>query len=90
MGAVVYVGQETKAMLNSLRTPSKARRLESYMNRETLRLFVFLFIMCIVVALKRGEWLEMHKDQLYTSHALGRGILSIVMVMERNIIIMVY
>ncbi|WOK95873.1 phospholipid-transporting ATPase 1 [Canna indica] len=66
IGVVVYAGQETKAMLNSTVSPSKRSRLESYMNRETLWLSVFLFVMCAVVATGMGLWLERHKQQLVT------------------------
>ncbi|KAK6943357.1 hypothetical protein RJ641_024459 [Dillenia turbinata] len=64
IGVVVYAGQETKAMLNSAASPSKRSRLESYMNRETLWLSVFLFVMCAVVALGMGLWLQRHHDEL--------------------------
>ncbi|KAK7847293.1 phospholipid-transporting atpase 1 [Quercus suber] len=66
IGVVVYAGQETKAMLNSAASPSKRSRLEGYMNRETLWLSIFLFIMCLVVAFGMGLWLLRHKDQLDT------------------------
>lgn len=66
IGVVVYAGQETKAMLNSAASPSKRSRLEAYMNRETLWLSVFLFIMCLVVAIGMCLWLVRHKDQLET------------------------
>ena len=66
IGVVVYAGQETKAMLNSAASPSKRSKLEIYMNRETLWLSVFLFIMCLVVALGMGLWLERHKNHLDT------------------------
>ncbi|KAK7340060.1 hypothetical protein VNO77_20752 [Canavalia gladiata] len=66
IGVVVYAGQETKAMLNSAVSPSKRSKLESYMNRETLWLSIFLFIMCLVVALGMGLWLVRHKNQLNT------------------------
>uniref|UniRef100_A0A5B6Z9V8 Phospholipid-transporting ATPase n=1 Tax=Davidia involucrata TaxID=16924 RepID=A0A5B6Z9V8_DAVIN len=66
VGVVVYAGQETKAMLNSAMSPSKRSRLESYMNRETLWLSIFLLSMCLVVALGMGLWLRRHKDQLDT------------------------
>ncbi|WCJ27854.1 Phospholipid-transporting ATPase 1 [Euphorbia peplus] len=66
IGVVVYAGQETKAMLNSAASPSKRSRLESYMNRETLWLSIFLFIMCLVVAIGMGLWLTRYKDQLDT------------------------
>ncbi|KAI4353561.1 hypothetical protein L6164_002500 [Bauhinia variegata] len=66
IGVVVYAGQETKAMMNSATSPSKRSRLESYMNRETLWLSIFLFIMCSVVAIGMGLWLVRHKNQLDT------------------------
>ncbi|RDX68847.1 Phospholipid-transporting ATPase 1, partial [Mucuna pruriens] len=66
IGVVVYAGQQTKAMLNSAASPSKRSKLESYMNRETFWLSVFLFIMCSVVALGMGLWLVRHKEQLDT------------------------
>ncbi|KAF5471430.1 hypothetical protein F2P56_008222 [Juglans regia] len=66
IGVVVYAGQETKAMLNSAASPSKRSKLESYMNRETLWLSIFLFVMCLVVALGMGLWLLRHKEELDT------------------------
>ncbi|XP_021767131.1 phospholipid-transporting ATPase 1-like isoform X1 [Chenopodium quinoa] len=66
IGVVVYTGQETKAMLNSAASPAKRSKLESHMNRETLWLSFFLLIMCSVVALGMGLWLERHKEQLDT------------------------
>ncbi|CAN6588041.1 unnamed protein product [Malus baccata var. baccata] len=66
IGVVVYAGQETKAMLNSAASPSKRSKLESYMNRETLWLSVFLFVMCAVVATGMGLWLMRHKGQIDT------------------------
>ncbi|XP_039071017.1 phospholipid-transporting ATPase 1-like isoform X2 [Hibiscus syriacus] len=66
IGVVVYAGQETKAMLNSAISPSKRSKLESYMNRETLWLSVFLLVMCSVVAVGMGLWLHRHKDELDT------------------------
>ncbi|KAL5540860.1 hypothetical protein UlMin_043642 [Ulmus minor] len=64
IGVVVYAGQETKAMLNSAASPSKRSKLESYMNRETLWLSIFLLVMCLVVAVGMGLWLMRHKDRL--------------------------
>lgn len=66
IGVVVYAGQETKAMMNSAVSPSKRSKLESYMNRETLWLSIFLLIMCSVVALGMGLWLARHHEQLDT------------------------
>ncbi|XP_014516837.1 phospholipid-transporting ATPase 1 [Vigna radiata var. radiata] len=66
IGVVVYAGQQTKAMLNSAASPSKRSKLESYMNRETLWLSVFLFIMCAVVSLGMGLWLVRHEHELDT------------------------
>ncbi|XP_071910255.1 phospholipid-transporting ATPase 1-like isoform X1 [Coffea arabica] len=66
IGVVVYAGQETKAMLNSASSPSKRSRLETYMNRETFWLSVFLLTMCLVVGIGMGLWLKRHKNQLDT------------------------
>ena len=66
IGVVVYTGQETKAMLNSAASPAKRSKLEGHMNRETLWLSIFLFIMCSVVAVGMGLWLVRHKEQLDT------------------------
>lgn len=66
IGVVVYAGQETKAMLNSAASPSKRSRLETYMNRETLWLSVFLGTMCLVVAVGAGLWLKRRENQLDT------------------------
>lgn len=64
IGVVVYAGQETKAMMNSAASPSKRSKLENYMNRETLWLSIFLFVMCLVVAVGMGLWLLRHKEKL--------------------------
>ncbi|CAA3011842.1 phospholipid-transporting ATPase 1-like, partial [Olea europaea subsp. europaea] len=66
IGVVVYAGKDTKAMLNSAMSPAKRSRLETYMNRETFWLSVFLLIMCLVVAIGMGLWLNTHKNQLDT------------------------
>ncbi|KAM7263698.1 hypothetical protein ACFE04_001381 [Oxalis oulophora] len=66
IGVVVYAGQETKAMMNSAQSSSKRSRLETYMNRETLWLSIFLFVMCSVVASGMGIWLHHNKGQLDT------------------------
>ncbi|KAJ8753931.1 hypothetical protein K2173_000185 [Erythroxylum novogranatense] len=66
IGVVVYAGQETKAMKNSAASPAKRSKLESYMNRETLWLSIFLFVMCLVVALGMGLWLVHYDKQLDT------------------------
>ncbi|XP_060203208.1 phospholipid-transporting ATPase 1-like isoform X2 [Lycium barbarum] len=66
VGVAVYAGQETKAMLNSTASPSKRSRLETYMNRETLWLSIFLFVMCLAVAIGMGLWLKRHEEQLDT------------------------
>ncbi|KAL4381930.1 hypothetical protein AHAS_Ahas04G0182700 [Arachis hypogaea] len=66
IGVVVYAGQDTKAMMNSTPSPSKRSKLESYMNRETLWLSIFLFIMCLVVAIGMCLWLVRHNSQLDT------------------------
>ncbi|KAH6832403.1 aminophospholipid ATPase 1 [Perilla frutescens var. hirtella] len=66
IGVVVYAGQDTKAMQNSAMSPSKRSRLETYMNRETFWLSVFLLIMCLVVGSGMGLWLKRHESQLDT------------------------
>ena len=66
IGVVVYAGQETKAMLNSAISPSKRSRLEQAMNSETIWLFVFLFILCLVVAIGMCLWLMSHQDAIDT------------------------
>lgn len=66
VGVVVYAGQDTKAMLNSAMSPSKRSRLETYMNRETFWLSIFLLIMCLVVALGMGLWLKHNESKLDT------------------------
>ncbi|GKV03015.1 hypothetical protein SLEP1_g15380 [Rubroshorea leprosula] len=66
IGVVVYTGQETKAMLNSTVSPAKRSKLESYMNRETFWLFIFLLVMCSVVALGMCLWLHHHEEELDT------------------------
>ncbi|EPS67597.1 hypothetical protein M569_07178, partial [Genlisea aurea] len=66
IGVVVYAGQDTKAMLNSAMFPAKRSRLETYMNRETFWLSIFLLIMCLVVACGMGLWLEHNKRLLNT------------------------
>lgn len=64
IGVVVYAGQETKAMMNSAASPSKRSRLETYMNRETIWLSIFLIVMCGVVAIGMALWLKRHDSQL--------------------------
>ncbi|CAI9264217.1 unnamed protein product [Lactuca saligna] len=66
IGVVVYAGQETKAMLNSAISPSKRSRLEQAMNSETIWLSVFLFILCLVVAIGMCLWLMSHQDAIDT------------------------
>ncbi|WOG96117.1 hypothetical protein DCAR_0415448 [Daucus carota subsp. sativus] len=64
IGVVIYAGQETKAMMNSAASPSKRSRLETYMNRETIWLSIFLIVMCGVVALGMALWLKRHDREL--------------------------
>lgn len=66
VGVVVYAGQETKAMLNSAVSPSKRSRMEQAMNKETIWLSVFLFILCLVVAIGMCLWLMRHQLQIDT------------------------
>ncbi|KAI7745625.1 hypothetical protein M8C21_033471 [Ambrosia artemisiifolia] len=66
VGVVVYAGQETKAMLNSAISPSKRSKLEQAMNKETIWLSVFLFVLCLVVAIGMCLWLIRHQKQIDT------------------------
>lgn len=66
IGVVVYAGQETKAMLNSAVSPSKRSRLEQAMNTETIWLSVFLFVLCLVVAIGMCLWLMNHQKEIDT------------------------
>ena len=66
IGVVVYAGQETKAMLNSAISPSKRSRLEQAMNSETIWLSIFLFILCLVLAIGMCLWLMSHQDAIDT------------------------
>ncbi|KAJ0808151.1 putative P-type phospholipid transporter [Helianthus annuus] len=66
VGVVVYAGQETKAMLNSAISPSKRSKLEQAMNKETIWLSVFLFVLCLVVAIGMCLWLIRHQQQIDT------------------------
>lgn len=64
IGVVVYTGMETKVMLNSTGAPTKKSRLETNMNRETIYLAVALFILCSVVTILGGLWLDRHEKEL--------------------------
>lgn len=64
MGVVVYAGRETKAMLNNSGAPSKRSRLEIHMNRQIIYLSIFLVILCTVVCVCAGFWINHHKDEL--------------------------
>ncbi|KAL8259196.1 hypothetical protein R6Q59_027149 [Mikania micrantha] len=66
VGVVVYAGQETKAMLNSAISPSKRSKLEQAMNKETIWLSVFLFVLCLVIAIGMCLWLIHHQEQIDT------------------------
>ncbi|XP_011032936.1 PREDICTED: phospholipid-transporting ATPase 1-like isoform X2 [Populus euphratica] len=64
IGAAVYCGRETKAMLNSSGAPSKRSQLETHMNFETIILSLFLVFLCSVVSICAAVWLRRRKDEL--------------------------
>ncbi|XP_024535631.1 phospholipid-transporting ATPase 1 [Selaginella moellendorffii] len=64
VGVAVYTGKETKAMLNSSGAQSKRSKLEQQMNRETLWLSLFLFILCLIGGVGTGVWVARRDDEL--------------------------
>ncbi|GMP40998.1 hypothetical protein CsSME_00011252 [Camellia sinensis var. sinensis] len=64
LGVAVYTGEETKAMLNNSRAPSKRSRIETRMNWEITLLLVFLVTLCTVVCICASVWLVRHKHEL--------------------------
>ncbi|KAF0909761.1 hypothetical protein E2562_000087 [Oryza meyeriana var. granulata] len=64
IGVAVYTGRDTKVMLNNSGAPSKRSRLETHTNRETIVLAVVLTLLCTLVSLLAGIWLNDHIDEL--------------------------
>ncbi|KAK6931154.1 P-type ATPase, N-terminal [Dillenia turbinata] len=51
VGAVIFTGQETKVMMNSMNVPSKRSTLERKLDKLILTLFGALFLMCLIGAI---------------------------------------
>ncbi|CAL9085786.1 unnamed protein product [Musa acuminata var. zebrina] len=66
VGVAVYIGMETKVMLNSSGAPSKRSRLETRMNREIIVLAVIMIVLCSVIAICTVTWLHRNRDTLDT------------------------
>ncbi|KAL6983575.1 Phospholipid-transporting ATPase 3 [Sarracenia purpurea var. burkii] len=58
IGAVIFTGQETKVMMNSMNVPSKRSTLERKLDRLILTLFGVLFCMCVIGAIGSGVFLN--------------------------------
>ncbi|OCU02794.1 phospholipid-transporting ATPase ID [Xenopus laevis] len=55
-GMVVFAGPDTKLMQNSGRTTLKRTSIDRLMNILVLWIFVFLAVMCIILAIGNGIW----------------------------------
>uniref|UniRef100_A0A8C5LT17 Phospholipid-transporting ATPase n=1 Tax=Leptobrachium leishanense TaxID=445787 RepID=A0A8C5LT17_9ANUR len=55
-GMVIFAGPDTKLMQNSGRTTLKRTSIDRLMNLLVLWIFVFLAIMCIILAFGNGIW----------------------------------
>lgn len=53
VGVVLFTGQETKVMMNSMNVPSKRSTLERKLDKLILALFATLFMMCFIGAIGR-------------------------------------
>lgn len=58
IGVVIYTGPETKIMLNSGITPTKASRISRELNLSVIINFVLLFILCFVSAVVNGVFYD--------------------------------
>ena len=56
IGLVVFAGQDTKAMLNSLGPRFKRSKMEGRINKDLLWCWIFLFILCLIGAVGCGIW----------------------------------
>ncbi|KAJ8484569.1 hypothetical protein OPV22_017054 [Ensete ventricosum] len=66
VGVAVYIGMETKVMLNNSGAPSKRSRLETLMNREIVVLAVIMVGICSLIAVSTVIWLHSNRDKLDT------------------------
>ncbi|XP_018428668.1 PREDICTED: phospholipid-transporting ATPase ID-like, partial [Nanorana parkeri] len=55
-GMVIFAGPDTKLMQNSGRTTLKRTSIDRLMNILVLWIFVFLAVMCIILAIGNGIW----------------------------------
>lgn len=66
IGVVIYTGSETKIMLNSGITPTKASRISRELNLSVVINFVILFILCFVSGLINGLFYDKeHVSRIY-------------------------
>ncbi|KAK4263362.1 hypothetical protein QN277_028784 [Acacia crassicarpa] len=54
VGVVIFTGQETKVMMNTMNVPSKRSTLERKLDKLILALFATLFVMCLLGAIGSG------------------------------------
>ncbi|XP_050236678.1 phospholipid-transporting ATPase 3 [Mercurialis annua] len=58
VGAVIFTGQESKVMMNSMNVPSKRSTLERKLDKLILALFGSLFMMCLIGAIASGIFIN--------------------------------
>ncbi|THF94249.1 hypothetical protein TEA_004476 [Camellia sinensis var. sinensis] len=58
IGAVIFTGQETKVMMNSMNVPSKRSTLERKLDKLIIILFGVLFSMCLIGAIGSGVFID--------------------------------
>lgn len=63
VGVVIFTGQETKVMMNSMNVPSKRSTLERKLDKLILALFATLFMMCFIGAI--GSAIFVNKKYFY-------------------------
>ncbi|CAL5196967.1 unnamed protein product [Lathyrus oleraceus] len=63
VGVVIFTGQETKVMMNSMNVPSKRSTLERKLDKLILTLFATLFMMCFIGAI--GSAIFVNKKYFY-------------------------
>ncbi|CAJ2651274.1 unnamed protein product [Trifolium pratense] len=63
VGVVLFTGQETKVMMNSMNVPSKRSTLERKLDKLILALFATLFMMCFIGAI--GSAIFVNKKYFY-------------------------
>ncbi|EGV61365.1 phospholipid-translocating P-type ATPase [Yamadazyma tenuis ATCC 10573] len=82
IGLVVYTGEESKIMLNSGITPTKASRISRELNLSVFINFALVFIMCFVSAIVNGIFYNksdtsrvFYEFQAYGSTAAINGVI---------------